>query len=124
MILKTVTYPFGEAKYYAKFIHFKFDENLKEVLLENSKLIFKDVESYYGSEKYVFISERGLETGFKPQHIRSLNLSKMKGLAVVSSEGEERRKELVEEQGYFKGSFAFFSTYQAAEEWARTFEFD
>ena len=122
MLLKTISYPFGEAKYYEKFVHFKFDENLKEVLLENSKQIFNDLESFYGSEKYVFISERGLGTSLDPSFIKSINLSKMKALAVVSPDAEERRDELIKEQDYIKSSFAFFTSYDAAEHWARTFD--
>ncbi|MCC4211950.1 hypothetical protein [Leeuwenhoekiella parthenopeia] len=122
MLLKTITYSFGEAKYYAKFIHFKFNEDLKEVVLENSKQIFADVESFYGSDKYVFISERGLGTSLDPSFIKSLNLSKMKAVAVVSPDVAKRRDELIKEQNYIKGSFAFFTSYEAAEHWARTFD--
>ena len=122
MLLKNINYPFGEAKYYAKFIHFKFNEDLKEVLLENSKQIFADIEGFYGSDEYVFISERGLNTSLDPSFIKSLNLSKMKALAVVSPDVARRRDELIKEQNYIKGSFAFFTNYEAAEHWARTFE--
>jgi len=45
----------------------------------------------------------------------------MYALAVVSPEGSQRREELVVEQGYYKGSFAFFTSYKAAEEWVLTF---
>ena len=122
MLLKTINYPFGVAKYYAKFIHFKFNEDLKEVVLEYSKQIFDDLENFYGSDKYVFISERGLETSLGPSFIKSLNLSKMKALAVVSPDAAERREELIKEQDHIKGSFAFFTSYEAAEHWARTFD--
>ncbi|PHR98034.1 MAG: hypothetical protein COA80_06195 [Leeuwenhoekiella sp.] len=110
------------AKYYAKFIHFKFNEDLKEVVLEYSKQIFDDLENFYGSDKYVFISERGLETSLDPSFIKSLNLFKMKALAVVSPDAAERREELIKEQDHIKGSFAFFTSYEAAEHWARTFD--
>ena len=122
MLLKTIPYPFGEAKYYPSFIHVKFREDLDVVELEYSKQIFKDIEAFYDGAKYVVISERGLNTSFDPINMKSLNLSKMQGLAVVSPEGAARRDELIVEQGYYKGSFAFFTTYKAAEEWALTFE--
>ena len=72
MLLKTIAYPFGEAKYYAKFAHIKFNEDLKEVVLENSKSVLADIESFYGSQKYVLISERGLGTTLNPNFIKSL----------------------------------------------------
>lgn len=122
MALKIISYPFGEVKYYKGFIHVKFNEDLDEVKLEFSKKIFKDLDAYYGSEKYVLISERNLNTSFDADLMKSLNLSKMKALAVVSDEGDIRREELIKEQGFFKGSFAYFTNYDAAEEWAKTFD--
>jgi len=122
MIIETITYPFGIANFYKTFIHIKFNEDLEEVRLEYSKQLFKDVDAFYNSSKYVVISERGLNTAFNPLNMKSLNISKMEGLAVVSPEEVKRRDELILEQGYYKGSFAFFTNYEAAEEWARTFE--
>ena len=78
--------------------------------------------SVFGSEKYVLISERNLKTSFNADLMKDLNLSKVRGLAVVSEEGVSRREELIKEQSLFKGSFAYFTNYKAAEEWARTFD--
>ena len=121
MVLKSNSYSFGEAKYFESFVHIKFNEDLDEVKLEYSKRIFKDIEAFYDGARYALISERGLATAFNPINMKSLNLSKMYALAVVSPEGSQRREELVVEQGYYKGSFAFFTTYKAAEEWVLTF---
>ena len=114
MIIETITYPFGIANFYKTFIHIKFNEDLEEVRLEYSKQLFKDVDAFYNSSKYVVISERGLNTAFNPLNMKSLNISKMEGLAVVSPEEVKRRDELILEQGYYKGSFAFFTNYEAA----------
>ncbi|RXG18450.1 hypothetical protein DSM03_1011136 [Leeuwenhoekiella aestuarii] len=122
MVLKTIAYPFGEVKYYEGFIHVKFNEDLDEVKIEYSKKLFEDIEGFYGSEKYILISERNLKTSFNADLMKNLNLSKMRGLAVVSEEGVSRREELIKEQSLFKGSFAYFTNYKAAEEWARTFD--
>ncbi len=121
MIVKSLKYPFGEFLFYDRYAYFKYFDEIDEVKEHYAQQILKDLESFYGSKKYVFISERGLNTRLNPEILKVLNLTKMKALAIVSPEGPSRREELIKEQEYFKGSFAFFTTYEAAKDWALTF---
>ncbi|MGO4912838.1 hypothetical protein [Leeuwenhoekiella sp. W20_SRS_FM14] len=117
----TRQYSFAKATYYDAYVRIQFDSDLKEVLLEQAQLLLKDIAAYYGSQKIVIISQRGLETNLDPEILKILNLSKVEGLAIVSPDAEERRKILIKEQSLFEGSFAYFETYEAAREWALTF---
>ncbi|MBA82551.1 MULTISPECIES: hypothetical protein [unclassified Leeuwenhoekiella] len=121
MILKTLEYPFGKGLLYDRYVHFIYPDDIKEVTPEYARMILKDVDSFYGNQKYVFISERGLDTRLDPEMLKGLNLSKMKALAIVSPEGPSRMEELIKEQEVFKGSFAFFTNFDAAKDWALTF---
>lgn len=121
MILKTLEYPFGQCLVYEKYAHCKFFDSVRDVPAEYGKQIVKDLDETFGNKKYVLISERGLNTRVEPSVLKLLNLARMKALAIVSPEGEARREELVQEQQYFKGSFAFFTNFEAAKDWALTF---
>ncbi|MDP5044086.1 MAG: hypothetical protein NWQ06_03795 [Leeuwenhoekiella sp.] len=117
----TKTYSFAQITFYDKFAHCLFNKDHKVVSKEQALEIVTSVNKYYGNQSYVMISERGLNTEFNSEIIKSLELYKMKGLAIVSPDVDSRRKQLIEEQGYFEGSFAFFETFDAAKEWALTF---
>ncbi|WP_028376660.1 hypothetical protein [Leeuwenhoekiella sp. MAR_2009_132] len=114
-------YSFAKATYFDTYVRIEFNSDLKEVLVEQAQLLLKDMAAYYGGQKFVIISQRGLETNLDPEILKILNLSKVEGLAIVSPDAEERRKILIKEQSLFEGSFAYFETYEAAREWALTF---
>ena len=121
MIKNTKVYPFARVDFYDTYAHIFFNKEVQQVLPEYSQQVINDVVNYFGKEKFILISERGLETKFNSEIIHTLNLSNMKALAIVSPDEESRRKELIKEQSFIKGSFAFFDTYEAAREWALTF---
>ncbi len=120
-INNTKTYSFAQVTFYDTFVHCLFNEDLELVSKEKALEIVNAVNKFYGNQKYVLISERGLNTQFDSEIMESLDLHKMKGLAIVSPNGDERRQQLIKEQSYFEGSFAFFETFEAAKEWALTF---
>lgn len=121
MVEKIKTYSFGECLFYDSYAYLKYFSEIDEVKQAYGQEILIDLEDFYGTKKYVFISERGLSTRLNPEILKSLNLTKMKALAIVSPEGPDRMEELIKEQEYFKGSFAFFTSFEAAKNWALTF---
>ncbi len=121
MILKTLEYPFGKCYVYENYAHCIFFDSVLEVPAAYAKQVVKDLDETFGNKKYVLISERGLNTRVEPSILKLLNLARMKALAIVSPEAESRREELIQEQQFFKGSFAFFTNFEAAKDWALTF---
>ena len=88
--------------------------------LQKANIIRDRLRKYYKSKHFILISNRKFNHTVSVDIYKQGALPNMKGIAIVSTNCEERDKALKEQLLYGK-SFTFFDSVEEAKSWAETF---
>ncbi|MBQ0733076.1 hypothetical protein [Aquimarina celericrescens] len=108
---------FCQMQLYERFVVLTVNENVN-FTLEKASVVRNKLSSYYESADFLMISYRKHKHKVSPEIYKQGLLPNMKGLAVVSSNDEERDQAIIEQPLYEK-SFVFFSCLEDAKSWAK-----
>ncbi len=90
----------------------------EDLTLKKANVIREKLREYYKTKDFLMISHRKFKHTVSTEIYKKGQLDTMKGLAIVSSNNEERDKAIIEQQLYGK-SFVFFKTLEEAKSWAQ-----
>ncbi|GAA4274160.1 hypothetical protein U6A24_21970 [Aquimarina gracilis] len=114
--MKHFSNEFCEMQLYDQFVVLTINENI-DLTLEKASIIRDKLTKFYKSKDFIMISNRKHKHNVSPQIYKEGQLSNMKGLAIVSTDNEERGKAEIEQSMYGR-SFAFFTCLEEAKSWA------
>tara|TARA_R100001369_G_scaffold84305_1_gene117123 strand:+ start:4754 stop:5122 length:369 start_codon:yes stop_codon:yes gene_type:complete len=112
---------FCELSIYAKYAILKVFENVFYDL-EKATIVNQKIQEFFQNKPFVLITERNFkhEIDLSLYKNKSISITNLKGLAIVSENPEERIR-AINEQPLFENSFAFFEKLTDAENWAEAF---
>lgn len=82
-----------------------------------------DINTHFGNNKIVFISNREFSNAVDPEVYKLVNPTTMIGIAIVGT-SQEQKIQAATEQSLYLGSFGYFNTLESAVEWAKSFTLD
>ncbi|MEW7277136.1 hypothetical protein ABW636_00905 [Aquimarina sp. 2201CG1-2-11] len=117
--MKHFSNEFCELELFEHYVVVTIQENVN-FTLEKATVIRDKLRKYYKSKHFILISNRKFNHTVSYDIYKHGALSNMKGIAIVSTNCEERNKALKEQPLYGK-SFTFFDSVEDAKSWAETF---
>jgi hypothetical protein len=119
MMLKRIASDFCELFFYERYVITRVFEN---VILDTEKVNFiraKNREHFLNND-FVIIADRNLKHDLDLSIYKKGITKKLKGVAIVSKNVEEKER-AIKEQELFDNSFAFFEDIEEAKSWAESF---
>ncbi|WP_339700021.1 hypothetical protein [uncultured Marixanthomonas sp.] len=112
---------FCELSIFAKYAILKVFENVFYDI-EKATIVHQKFQEFFKNEPFVLITDRNFkhEVDLNLYKNKSISITNLKGLAIVSENPEERER-AINEQSLFENSFAFFEKLTDAENWAEAF---
>ncbi len=110
---------FCQMELFDQFVVLTVNENVNFTLEKATELRDK-LRAHYRSKDFLMISHRKFKHKISKEVYKHGHLPNMKGLAVVSSDNQERDQAIIEQPLYEK-SFVFFSCLDEAKSWAEAY---
>ncbi|AZQ43453.1 thymidylate synthase [Nonlabens ponticola] len=117
---KTIEYHFGKVEYYDHYVIGRVNQD-HTVDTAVAKAILTDLNSHYGKEPFVYISNRAFHHDVDISVYKLVNPRRIIGIAIITPNRHEIIPKASQEQAAYEGSFGIFPNEESAVSWAQSF---